>query len=64
MRTNYSLSIGTLTGTLFSLLTHVTSVDLIRTAVLAAVGAASSFIVSFILRLIVARMQPRIKEDK
>ena len=62
MKTNHSLGIGTLSGTLLSLVPNLSSADLIRTAILAAVGAAASFIVSFILRLITERIKWRSKD--
>lgn len=62
MKTNHSLSIGTLSGTLLSVLPHLTSSDIIRTAILAAVGAAASFMVSFILRYIVNKIHHNLKQ--
>lgn len=61
MKTNHSLSIGTVSGTLLSVLPNLNSSDLIRTAILAAVGAAASFIVSFLLKLVVEKIRSRIK---
>jgi hypothetical protein len=48
---------GTAGGTLLVVLLHIHSDDLIKTAVLAAVGATVSYSVSMILKLIVDRIK-------
>ena len=50
MKANYSISVGTVSGTVLSTLPHLSSGDIIKTIVLAAVGAAVSFLVSYWLR--------------
>ncbi|HLN96694.1 MAG TPA: hypothetical protein VK183_13755 [Flavobacterium sp.] len=51
----YSVRSGTIGGTLLSLSFGFDSSDLIRTAVLAAVGASVSFVVTWILKWVVER---------
>jgi mannitol-specific phosphotransferase system IIBC component len=41
---------GTLTGTFFTVLSNLTTGDLIRTIILAAVGALASFIITILLK--------------
>jgi hypothetical protein len=48
---------GTVGGTFLVLLLHITSGELIKTAVLAAVGAAVSFGVSLLLKWIVKKVR-------
>ena len=59
METNHNTDIatkaGTLGGTLFVLLLHLTSGEGIKTAVLAAVGAVVSFFVSYVLNRFIKR---------
>lgn len=50
METNHSLSIGTTSGTLLSIVPTIASADVLRTVFLAIVGAIVSFIVSWILK--------------
>jgi len=50
MKTTHSLSLGTFSGTILSIIPNLSSGDLFKTAILAAVGAAVSYIVSFILK--------------
>jgi hypothetical protein len=46
---------GTIGGTLFVLLLHITSEEVLKTALLAAVGAGVSFFVSYALNRIIKR---------
>ena len=46
---------GTIGGTLFVLLLHITSEEVFKTALLAAVGAVVSFSVSYLLNRIIKR---------
>jgi hypothetical protein len=46
---------GTIGGTLFILLLHISSEEVLKTALLAAVGAVVSFTVSFVLNRIVKK---------
>lgn len=59
METNANMGVpakaGTLGGTCLVLLVHISSGELIKTALLAAVGAAVSFGVSFLLNRLVKR---------
>lgn len=55
MRTDFSLRIGTASGTLLSVAPNLLSADIARTIILAAVGATVSFIVSYVLNLIFRR---------
>jgi hypothetical protein len=48
---------GTATGTFVIILAHIDSSDILRTAVLAAIGAAVSFVVTVILKVLVKRMR-------
>lgn len=50
MKTNHSLSVGTVSGTVLSVLPAVTSTEIVRTIILAAIGATVSFVVSYVLR--------------
>jgi mannitol-specific phosphotransferase system IIBC component len=50
-----STKAGTIGGTLFVLLLHVSSEELIKTVLLAAVGAVVSFAVSFLLNKMIKR---------
>lgn len=56
MQENSSMKAGTAGGLLFVLL-NVTSAELLKTAVLASIGAAVSFTVSMILKMIVRKMR-------
>ena len=51
MKTDLSLRIGTVAGTLLSAAPHVASSDILRTVILAAIGAVVSYFVSYILRM-------------
>jgi hypothetical protein len=59
METNHSTDMptkaGTIGGTLFVLLLHITSEEVLKTALLAAVGAGVSFFVSYVLNRIIKR---------
>jgi multisubunit Na+/H+ antiporter MnhB subunit len=46
---------GTIGGTLLVLLLHITSEEVLKTAVLAALGAVVSFFVSYVLNRIIKR---------
>lgn len=48
---------GTASGTLLSIFANINSEDLLKTAVLAAVGAAVSFIVTLFLKLLAKRIK-------
>jgi len=48
---------GTAGGTLLSIFANINSEDLIKTAVLAAVGAVVSFAVTLLLKLLVKRIK-------
>lgn len=48
--TNFQLSIGTGSGTLLSMLAQLGMHDVLKTAVLAAIGAMVSFVVSWALQ--------------
>jgi putative flippase GtrA len=50
-----STKAGTIGGTLFVLLLHVSSEELIKTVLLAAVGAGVSFAVSFLLNKMIKK---------
>lgn len=55
------LRTGTAGGTLTILLTQLHSGDVVKTMILAAVGAAVSFVVSFLLKKLVERWKsPRV----
>jgi hypothetical protein len=45
-----SVSIGTVGGTFLSLVPNITSTDIVKTIILAAVGAAVSCLVSMLIR--------------
>ena len=46
---------GTIGGTLFVLLLHITSEEVLKTALLAAMGASVSFFVSYVLNRIIKK---------
>jgi len=50
---------GTIGGTLFILLLNITSAEVLKTAVLAAVGASVSFGISYLLNKLLRRRRPR-----
>jgi hypothetical protein len=50
METNISLRTGTATGTLLSILPNLFSEDVLKTIILAALGATVSFTVSLLLK--------------
>ena len=56
MQENSSMKAGTAGGLLFVLL-NVTSAELLKTAVLASIGAAVSFTVSLVLKMMVRKMR-------
>ena len=56
MQGNGSMKAGTAGGLLFVLL-NVTSAELLKTAVLASIGATVSFTVSLVLKLIVRKIR-------
>jgi mannitol-specific phosphotransferase system IIBC component len=45
--------VGTAAGTMLTILVNISSEDLLKTAVLAAVGAAVSFVVTLVLKALV-----------
>jgi hypothetical protein len=50
METNISLRIGTASGTLLSVVPNILSEDILKTTILAVVGAIVSFAVSLLLK--------------
>lgn len=50
MKTNISLKIGTASGTLLSITPSIFSEDIVKTVLLAIVGATVSFAVSYFLK--------------
>jgi hypothetical protein len=50
METNHSVSIGTASGTMLSIVPAIASADVLRTVFLAIIGAIVSFIVLWILK--------------
>jgi hypothetical protein len=52
---------GTIGGTFLILLLHISSEELIKTALLAAIGAAVSFTVSFLLNRIVKKRRTKVR---
>ncbi|MFK7031913.1 hypothetical protein V3Q90_06260 [Flavobacterium oreochromis] len=50
METNHTLSVGTASGTLLSIAPTIVSSDVLKTVVLAMIGAVVSFLVSWILK--------------
>jgi hypothetical protein len=50
METNISLRIGTASGTLLSVVPNILSEDIVKTTILAVVGAIVSFSVSLLLK--------------
>ena len=50
MKTDISLKVGTTSGTLLSIIPNIFSEDILKTVILAAVGAIVSFSVSLFLK--------------
>ena len=50
MESNNTLQIGTASGTLLSIVPNILSEDILKTIILAAVGALISFIISLLLK--------------
>lgn len=48
---------GTAGGTLLTIFANITSEDLVKTAILAAVGAMVSFVVTLLLKLLIKRLK-------
>jgi len=48
---------GTIGGTLLTVLVNINSADLLKTGVLAALGAVVSFIVTLLLKLLIKRLK-------
>ena len=57
----YSTKAGTIGGTLLVVLLQIKSSELVKTALLAAIGAAVSFGVSLFMRWTVKRMKKKMK---
>ena len=55
MRTNIQLKIGTASGTLLSISPGIFTQDIVKTIILAFVGATVSFMVSYFLKKITKR---------
>ena len=55
MTNNHSVLFGTAGGTFLSIVSNITTEDLARTAVLAAIGAIVSFTISTILKCILKK---------
>lgn len=55
---NLRLSIGTGGGTLLSIIGVIGAQDMLKTVVLAAIGAVVSFAVSWVLQRIVKKLRP------
>lgn len=47
---DHTTAIGTLTGTVFTVFAHISSQDIIRTIIMAVVGATVSFMISKLWR--------------
>ena len=54
---NSSTKAGTLGGTLLTLLVNIDNEDLIKTGILAAIGAFVSFTVTLILKFLIKRLK-------
>ncbi|MFD1162048.1 hypothetical protein [Hwangdonia seohaensis] len=50
MKTDLSLKVGTTSGTLLSIVPNIFSEDILKTVILAVVGASVSFAVSLLLK--------------
>ena len=48
---------GTATGTLLTIIVNINSTDLLKTAVLASVGAIVSFIITLVLKFIIKQLK-------
>ncbi|MBC7606964.1 MAG: hypothetical protein H7199_08410 [Burkholderiales bacterium] len=52
MATNHSTLVGTAGGTLLSIVPNIYSADVLKTVILAALGAVISFVISLVLKLL------------
>lgn len=52
-----STKAGTVGGTLLTILVNINSADLLKTVILAALGAAVSFSVTLLLKLLIKRLK-------
>ncbi len=50
MESNNNISLGTASGTLLSMMPNIASEDIVKTIILAVVGALVSFVVSLLLK--------------
>jgi hypothetical protein len=55
MHTNLSIKVGTAGGTVLSIVPNIHSADVLKTVVLAAVGAVVSFSISWLLKWILKK---------
>jgi hypothetical protein len=55
MTTNHHTLIGTVGGTLLSIAPSIPSSDLLKTVILASVGATVSFIISLVLKCLIKK---------
>lgn len=60
MNSNHNLIVNTLAGTLLSI-TYIAAGDIVKTALLAAVGAATSLLVSLFLRFILKKVKQKFR---
>lgn len=55
MEPNHSLPIGTVSGTFLSIMPNILSEDILKTVILAIIGATVSFVVSLLLKWVSGR---------
>lgn len=53
----YSTLLGTATGTVLTIIVNISSQDILKTAILAMVGAVVSFCVSYFLKWLVRKLK-------
>ena len=52
MEPHHSIRLGTASGTLLSIVPNIMSVDILKTIILATLGAVVSFVVSLVLKIL------------
>ena len=56
---HYTIKAGTIGGTLAGILVNISGADILRTVILAGIGAAVSFTVSLLLKSVLQRWKKR-----
>jgi mannitol-specific phosphotransferase system IIBC component len=60
MEFHHSMRLGTAAGTILSIVPNIMSTDILRTVILAALGAIVSFVVSLMLKILFKKYSKRV----